>query len=54
MLLFGKTLDPQPVSDVAVAPGVEPIFEHGHGTHGHAHDARARHDHGTGIHDHTA
>src|SRR5664279_3991199 len=44
MLLFGKTLDPQPKSEVAVAPGVEPIFEHGH-DHDHAHD----HDHG---HDH--
>ena len=29
MLAFGKTLDPQPKSDVAVAPGVEPIYEHG-------------------------
>ena len=29
MLLFGKKLDPQPASEVAVAPGVEPIFEHG-------------------------
>jgi NADH-quinone oxidoreductase subunit L len=41
MLLFGKTLDPQPASDVAVAPGVEPIFEHGH-EHGHEH----AHEHG--------
>ena len=46
MLLFGKTLDPQPPSDVAVAPGVEPVFEHGH-EHGHGHD----HDHGHG-HEH--
>ena len=30
MLLFGKKLDPQPASEVAVAAGVEPIFEHGH------------------------
>jgi NADH-quinone oxidoreductase subunit L len=33
MLLVGKRLDPQPVSDVAVAPGVEPVGDH----HGHAH-----------------
>src|ERR1035441_1173657 len=46
MLLFGKTLDPQPPSDVAVAPGVEPIFEHGHG---HGHDHEHGHDH---SHDH--
>jgi NADH-quinone oxidoreductase subunit L len=45
MLLIGKTLDPQPPSEVAVAPGVEPIFEHGHepahahaAHHGHSHD----------------
>ena len=32
MLLVGKFLDPQPVSAVAVAPGVEPVAdEHGHG-----------------------
>ena len=30
MLLTGKLLDPQPPSDVAVAPGVEPDAEHGH------------------------
>src|SRR5271169_5981508 len=54
MLAFGKMLDPQPKSDVAVAPGVEPIFEHGHGHahdhgHGHTHD----HEHGhTHDHDH--
>jgi NADH-quinone oxidoreductase subunit L len=33
MLLAGKLLDPQPVSDVAVAPGVKPVDDH----HGHAH-----------------
>ena len=37
MLAFGKTLDPQPKSDVAVAPGVAPIYDpgpdHGHATH---------------------
>jgi NADH-quinone oxidoreductase subunit L len=52
MLAFGKMLDPQPKSDVAVAPGVEPIFEHGHGhdhTHDHTHDLG--HDHGH-SHDH--
>jgi NADH-quinone oxidoreductase subunit L len=49
MLVFGKTLDPQPKSEVAVAPGVEPIFEHGH-EHGHDHD----HAHDPGhSHDHT-
>jgi NADH-quinone oxidoreductase subunit L len=39
MLLIGKKLDPQPASDVAVAPGVEPVSsEHGHdGGHDHAH-----------------
>jgi len=50
MLLFGKVLDPQPKSDVAVAPGVEPIFEHGHA---HEHDHEHDHDHGhTHDHDH--
>src|ERR1017187_2959374 len=50
MLLIGRRLDPQPKSEVAVAPGVEPVFEHGdHGhDHGHTHD----HDHGH-THDHT-
>ncbi len=40
MLLIGKLLDPQPPSDVAVAPGVEPAESHGHAantTHGHFH-----------------
>ncbi|HTP33202.1 MAG TPA: NADH-quinone oxidoreductase subunit L [Candidatus Acidoferrales bacterium] len=54
MLLFGKKLDPQPASEVAVAPGVEPIYEHGAGGQGsgvgehhhHHHD----HDH---VHDHS-
>jgi len=51
MFFFGKTLDPQPKSEVAVAPGVEPIFEHGH-DHGHAHDHH-HHDHEHGhSHDH--
>jgi NADH-quinone oxidoreductase subunit L len=58
MLVFGKMLDPQPKSDVAVAPGVEPIFEHGHGDahdhgHGHTHDHDHDHEHGhTHDHDH--
>src|SRR4051812_11626262 len=52
MLLFGKKLDPQPASEVAVAPGVEPIFEHGHDhEHGHSHDHDHHHDHGH-THDH--
>src|SRR3954447_10685640 len=59
MLLIGKKLDPQPPSEVAVAPGVEPIWEHGHGhvhdhghgphTHEHGHDHGHTHDH---SHDH--
>ena len=65
MLLFGKKLDPQPASEVAVAPGVEPIYEHGHDhdhrDHGHSHDhghthdsrSRSRHDHGHGHHHHS-
>jgi NADH:ubiquinone oxidoreductase subunit 5 (subunit L)/multisubunit Na+/H+ antiporter MnhA subunit len=53
MLLFGRNLDPQPVSDVAVAPGVEPVFEHGHEHHDHDHDHTHphTHDHAHG-HDH--
>jgi len=52
MLLVGKKLDPQPESDVAVAPGVEPIFEHGHDhDHGHPHHHGHHHDHAHG-HDH--
>ncbi|HYW43056.1 MAG TPA: NADH-quinone oxidoreductase subunit L [Bryobacteraceae bacterium] len=56
MLVIGKKLDPQPASDVAVAPGVEPVYEHGHEHHhhhGHPHDHH--HDHGHGHehgHDH--
>jgi len=41
MLLFGKLLDPQPPSEVAVAPGVE----HTHDEHGHAHDRGSGHSH---------
>ena len=57
MLLFGSKLDPQPESSVAVAPGVEPVFddhghphEHGH-THGHEHTHDHEHGHGH-THDH--
>jgi NADH-quinone oxidoreductase subunit L len=48
MLLIGRKLDPQPTSEVAIAPGVEPIFEHGH-DHGHTHDHGHGHSH---THDH--
>ena len=34
MLLLGKLLDPQPASEVAVAPGVEPVRRHDHAHHG--------------------
>ena len=47
MLLLGKKLDPQPVSDVAIAPGVEPVYD-GHGEHGapeHSHDHGQDHAH---------
>ncbi len=45
MLLVGKLLDPQPHSELAVAPGVEPVAEHGHGAaaHGHGHDGPSGH-----------
>jgi len=51
MLLFGKLLDPQPASDVAVAPGVEHTHdEHDHHhDHGHSHSHGHEHEHG---HDH--
>jgi len=53
MLLVGKYLDPQPVSEVAIVPGVEPVYEHGHDHgptphhehHGHAHDDHGGHGH---------
>ena len=54
MLLIGKKLDPQPASEVAVAPGVEPVHDehdhHGH-SHEHSHDHGHDHDHGH-SHDH--
>ncbi len=53
MFFFGKLLDPQPVSTVAIAPGVEPIYEHGH-DHGHTphheHHGHAHDDHGHDAH----
>jgi NADH-quinone oxidoreductase subunit L len=53
MLLFGKKLDPQPPSTVAIAPGVE--HEHDeHDHHGHSHNGHSHshdHDHGH-AHDH--
>ncbi len=52
MLLFGKLLDPQPPSEVAVAPGVVPVYEHGHDAagaqrheHAHGHDRGDSHGH---------
>ena len=49
MLLVGKRLDPQPASAVAIAPGVEPVYDdHGHShshDHGHSHDHAHGHDH---------
>src|SRR5260370_12139611 len=49
MLLIGSKLDPQPESDVAIAPGVEPVHdEHDHHGHSHDHD----HDHDPHSHDH--
>jgi len=66
MFFFGKRLDPQPESDVAIAPGVEPIYdEHFHGpghshshdhghdhAHPHTHDHDHDHDHGHDAHGH--
>ena len=46
MLLVGKKLDPQPPSEVAVAPGLEHTHdEHDHGHSHGGHDAHS-HDHG--------
>ncbi|HUA62264.1 MAG TPA: NADH-quinone oxidoreductase subunit L [Verrucomicrobiae bacterium] len=54
MLLVGKKLDPQPESEVAVAPGVEPIYDEHHGhSHDHAHSHNAHDHHGPShTHDH--
>ena len=48
MLLFGRLLDPQPASEVAVAPGVE----HTHDEHDHHHDHGHSHSHEHGSHHH--
>jgi NADH-quinone oxidoreductase subunit L len=53
MLLLGKKFDPQPVSEVAVAPGVEPVADdHGHGGNGHSHSHGHDHSHDHGGHGH--
>jgi NADH-quinone oxidoreductase subunit L len=57
MLLIGRKLDPQPPSEVAIAPGVEPIYEHGHAAdhgheHGHDHGHTHSHPHGHDHHHH--
>src|SRR5713226_2348047 len=45
MLFLGRSFDPQPASEVAVAPGVEDIHdEHDHG-HPHEHDHEHGHSH---------
>jgi len=57
MLLFGRTFDPQPESEVAVAPGVEHVHDehdHGHGhphthSHNHAHEHTPGHAHGSPL-----
>jgi len=54
MLLLGKRLDPQPASEVAIAPGLEHTHDDEHG-HGHAHDhshAHEAHPHDAHMHDH--
>ena len=56
MLLFGKLLDPQPASEVAVAPGVEHTHDahdqhHGHDhEHPHSHSHDHDHEHGPNVH----
>ncbi len=55
MLMLGRNLDPQPASEVALAPGLEHTHEdhgHDHG-HGHSHGHGQSHDHGHG-HGHAA
>ena len=48
MLLVGKKLDPQPPSEVAIAPGLDHTHdEHDHG-HGHGEHGAHSHDHGHG------
>jgi NADH-quinone oxidoreductase subunit L len=51
MLLIGKKLDPQPPSDVAIAPGLE--YTHDAHDHGHSHGGHDAHSHDHGhSHDH--
>src|SRR5438105_1135450 len=49
MLLIGRKLDPQPPSEVALAPGVEHVHDehdhHGHSHGGHSHSHGHDHDH---------
>src|SRR5882672_1840115 len=58
MLLIGKKLDPQPASEVAVAPGVEHVHDehdhhgHSHNGHSHSHGHDHPHDHDHGHHHH--
>jgi hypothetical protein len=57
MLLFGSKLDPQPDSEVAMAPGLEHTHdEHDeHAGHDHAHDHGHGHSHAHGhTHEHAA
>jgi NADH-quinone oxidoreductase subunit L len=51
MLLLGRKLDPQSPSEVAIAPGVEPVHEHADGerhSHPHRHEHGHSHEHGHG------
>jgi NADH-quinone oxidoreductase subunit L len=56
MLLLGRKFDPQPPSEVAIAPGVEHIHdEHDHDHHdhhGHTHEHSHEHDAASHSHDH--
>src|SRR5690242_21561956 len=53
MLLFGSRLDPQPDSEVAMAPGLEHTHDE-HGGHDHGHDGHSHaHDHAhSHVHEH--
>ncbi len=51
MLLFGKMLDPQPPSEVALAPGVEHTHDDHDHHHGHDHSHSHSHSHAHG-HEH--
>src|SRR2546425_564586 len=48
MLLLGKKFDPQPPSELAVAPGLE----HTHDEHDHGHSHDADHHHHGHTHEH--